>query len=45
MTKKVPIGVDNFRELVSEDYLFFDKTAMPAEFLSRGDKVTLITGT
>ena len=40
---KVPIGVDNFRELVTGDYLFCDKTAMIAEFLSKGEKVTLIT--
>ncbi|MBX9889906.1 MAG: ATP-binding protein [Amoebophilaceae bacterium] len=40
---KVPIGVDNFRELVTGDYLFCDKKAMIAEFLSKGEKVTLIT--
>ncbi|MEF2228977.1 MAG: AAA family ATPase [Candidatus Cardinium sp.] len=41
--KKLPIGVSNFQELVSGDYLFCDKTAMLAHFLSKGDKVTLIT--
>ncbi|MBX9890567.1 MAG: ATP-binding protein [Amoebophilaceae bacterium] len=40
---KIPIGVDNFRELVTGGYLFCDKTAMIAEFLSKGEKVTLIT--
>ena len=40
---KVPIGVDNFQELVSENYIFCDKTAMIVELLSKGDKVTLIT--
>ena len=43
MVKKVPIGVDSFRELVSGAYLFCDKTAMIAEFLGKGDKVTLLT--
>ena len=40
---KIPIGVDNFHELVTGGYLFCDKTAMIAEFLSKGEKVTLIT--
>ncbi|WP_339043919.1 AAA family ATPase [Cardinium endosymbiont of Tipula unca] len=40
---KLPIGVDNFHKLASGDYLFCDKTAMIAEFLSKGDEVTLIT--
>ncbi|WP_162789908.1 AAA family ATPase [Cardinium endosymbiont of Sogatella furcifera] len=42
MMKKLPIGVSNFQELVRGDYLFCDKTAMLSEFLSKGDKVTLI---
>ncbi|TDG95631.1 AAA family ATPase [Cardinium endosymbiont of Culicoides punctatus] len=41
--KKLPIGVSNFQELIKGDYLFCDKSAMLAEFLSKGDKVTLIT--
>ncbi|WP_114910329.1 AAA family ATPase [Cardinium endosymbiont of Sogatella furcifera] len=40
--KKLPIGVSNFRELVKGDYLFCDKTAMIADFLRKGEKVTLI---
>ncbi len=40
--KKLPIGVSNFHKLVSNDYLFCDKTAMIAEFLNKGDEVTLI---
>ncbi|CAH2559697.1 AAA family ATPase [Cardinium endosymbiont of Oedothorax gibbosus] len=40
---KLPIGIDNFQELVRGDYLFCDKTAMLAEFLEKGDKVILIT--
>ncbi|MCT4696898.1 AAA family ATPase [Candidatus Cardinium sp. TP] len=41
--KKLPIGVDSFQELVRDNYLFCDKTAILAEFLGKGDKVTLIT--
>ncbi|TSJ80742.1 MAG: ATP-binding protein [Candidatus Cardinium sp.] len=40
---KLPIGVSNFHKLVSNDYLFCDKTAMIADFLEKGDEVTLIT--
>lgn len=41
--KKLPIGVDNFHKLVSNDYLFCDKTAMIADLLQNGEEVTLIT--
>ena len=40
---KLPIGVSNFHKLVSNDYLFCDKTAMIADFLKKGEEVTLIT--
>ncbi len=40
---KLPLGVDNFSELVRGGYLFCDKTAMLSEFLSKGPKITLIT--
>ncbi|WP_419241381.1 AAA family ATPase [Cardinium endosymbiont of Nabis limbatus] len=41
--KKLPIGVDNFHKLASNDYLFCDKTAMIADFLKSGAEVTLTT--
>ncbi|TSJ80540.1 MAG: ATP-binding protein [Candidatus Cardinium sp.] len=41
--KKLPIGVSNFHKLLSNDYLFCDKTAMIADLLKSGDEVTLIT--
>ncbi|TSJ80821.1 MAG: AAA family ATPase [Candidatus Cardinium sp.] len=40
---KLPTGVDNFHKLVSNDYLFCDKTAMIADLLENGEEVTLIT--
>ncbi|WP_243575185.1 AAA family ATPase [Candidatus Cardinium sp. cByotN1] len=43
MMKKLPIGVSNFHKLVSNDYLFCDKTAMIADLLNKGDEVILIT--
>ena len=44
MPKKVPIGIDDFSELVNpeDDYLYVDKTPMIKEFLDKGDKCSLI---
>lgn len=42
-TRKLPIGLSNFHKLVTNDYLFCDKTPMIAEFLEKGEEVTLIT--
>ncbi|WP_162789989.1 AAA family ATPase [Cardinium endosymbiont of Sogatella furcifera] len=42
MMKKIPIGVSNFHKLISNDYLFCDKTEMIADLLRKGEEVTLI---
>lgn len=39
----MPVGVDNFREMVSRDYYFVDKTNFIKELLDNKNKVTLIT--
>lgn len=39
----MPVGVDNFREMVSRDYYFVDKTNFIRELLDSKNKVTLIT--
>ena len=39
----MPVGVDNFREMVSRDYYFVDKTNFIKELLDSKNKVTLIT--
>ena len=39
----MPVGVDNFREMVSRDYYFVDKTNFIRELLDHKNKVTLIT--
>ena len=39
----MPVGVDNFREMVSRDYYFVDKTNFIKELLENKNKVTLIT--
>lgn len=44
MHKKIPLGVDDYSELVSEEYnfLFVDKTLFIKEFIDTGAKVSLI---
>jgi Predicted AAA-ATPase/PD-(D/E)XK nuclease superfamily len=44
MSKKSPIGVDDFVELVSKEnnFLFVDKTLLIKELIDDGDKVSLI---
>ncbi|MBQ2410405.1 MAG: AAA family ATPase [Selenomonadaceae bacterium] len=39
----MPVGVDNFWEMVSRDYYFVDKTNFIKELLDNKNKVTLIT--
>lgn len=39
----MPVGVDNFREMISRDYYFVDKTNFIKELLDNKNKVTLIT--
>ena len=39
----MPVGVDNFREMVSRDYYFVDKTNFIKELLDNKNEVTLIT--
>ena len=39
----MPVGVDNFREMVSRDYYFVDKTNFIKELLDNMNKVTLLS--
>lgn len=41
--KKLPIGIENFEELRSEDFYYIDKTGLIREFLRDWGKVTLFT--
>lgn len=43
MKKKLPIGVDNFEELIRENFYYADKTMMIAELLHNWGKVNLFT--
>ncbi len=43
MVKKIPIGIDDFAELIEKDYYFVDKTFLIQEVIDSGAKATLIT--
>ena len=40
--KKIPIGVNNFKEIITDNYYYIDKTLLVKELLDLGSKVTLI---
>ena len=39
--KKIPIGRDNFKDIIEQDFYYVDKTKMIEELLERGSYVTL----
>ncbi|WP_339011469.1 ATP-binding protein [Fusobacterium animalis] len=41
--KKIPIGVDDFKEIISNDFYYVDKTKSIEDILSDGSKVKLFT--
>ncbi len=41
--KMIPIGVENFEELMAEDFYYVDKTGMIRDLLNHKGKVTLFT--
>lgn len=41
--KKLPIGIENFEELRSEDFYYIDKTGLIRELLNSWGKVNLFT--
>ncbi|MDD3252811.1 MAG: AAA family ATPase [Lachnospiraceae bacterium] len=41
--KPLPIGVDDFKDLITKDYYYVDKTWMIKELLDRKEKVNLFT--
>ena len=43
MKKKLPIGIDSFREIRENDKYYVDKTLLIRDFIENGDKVALIT--
>ncbi|MGF0031897.1 AAA family ATPase [Bariatricus sp. SGI.154] len=43
MKKAFPIGVDNFQELITNDYYYIDKTNLIKELLDLKGKANLFT--
>ena len=43
MHKLLPIGIDDFKELISNNYYYIDKTLFIKEILDRRGKVSLFT--
>ena len=40
--KKLPVGIDNFKEIIENNYYFVDKSKMIDELLNKKSKVTLL---
>ncbi|MGL5901809.1 MAG: AAA family ATPase [Cetobacterium sp.] len=40
--KKLPVGVDNFKKIIEDDYYFVDKTMLIDELLNKKSEVTLL---
>ena len=43
MLKKIPIGIESFKELIEENYFYIDKTKFIEEIVNDGAKVKLFT--
>ena len=43
MKKKLPVGIENFREFFTEDFYYVDKTMFIKELLQNWGKVNLFT--
>ena len=41
--KKIPIGVEDFREIIKNNYCYIDKTKLIEEIVKDGSKVKLFT--
>ena len=40
--KKLPVGIDNFKEIIENNYYFVDKSMLINELLDKKSKVTLL---
>ena len=43
MRKKLPVGIENFAEFLTEDFYYVDKTMFIAKLLENWGKVNLFT--
>lgn len=43
MKKKLPVGIENFEEFISQDFYYIDKTGFIIDLLNNWGKVNLFT--
>lgn len=43
MRRKIPIGIEFYKEMIEGGYYYVDKTGLIQEILEKGTKVTLFT--
>ena len=41
--KKLPVGIENFQEIITEGFYYVDKTALIRDLLNKWSKVNLFT--
>ncbi len=41
--KPIPIGIEDFKEIIDKNYYFVDKTLLIKDILDNGSKITLFT--
>lgn len=41
--KRIPIGIENYKEMIDKDYYYVDKTLMIKDLIDKGGKVNLFT--
>ena len=41
--KRLPVGVENFEQIINDNYYYVDKTKLISELLHNGGMVNLIT--
>ena len=43
MQKRLPIGIENFKEMIEENYYYVDKTLLIKDIIDKGGKCSLFT--
>jgi hypothetical protein len=41
-TRKLPVGISDFKDVISDNYYYVDKTLFIKEIIDRGDKILLV---
>lgn len=43
LKKRIPIGIENYKEMIEKNYYYVDKTLMIKDLIDKGEKVILFT--